>query len=138
MERVLSQERARVVRFGGQIERGLRGVFELFRKAEALFNRQIYNYSGIISGKNASLEKIWGFTIQSIVLLIERLSSRIASAEKNLISLNPEAVLERGYSIVFKDKTAVKRAKDLSPGDFISIIFHKGRAYSEVKQIEGK
>ena len=55
------------------------------------------------------------------------------SLEKRIASVNPVAVLERGYAIVYKDSRVVDRAKKLHMEDSIDIKFHDDRVAAQIK-----
>lgn len=48
------------------------------------------------------------------------------SLRKRLISLNPAAVLERGYAIVYRNDSVIQRAHELGGEDKVKITFHDG------------
>jgi exodeoxyribonuclease VII large subunit len=67
---------------------------------------------------------------------IERGVSRIAALTAGLQSLNPQAVLQRGYSIVAKmDGGVVRSAEQLSIGESLRISFAQGAAVANVESI---
>ena len=47
--------------------------------------------------------------------------------------LSPYSVLERGYSIVLKDKKVIKDSAQVKKGDRIEIKLHKGKLDAQVK-----
>jgi len=55
---------------------------------------------------------------------------------KLLNSLSPLNVLERGYSIVFKNNKIIKDSSNLKAGDKITIKFHKGQSEATVNNIK--
>lgn len=69
------------------------------------------------------------------------LSNNILNKEKNrfenlklkLELLNPENVLEKGYSIIKVNDKIIKSSKDIKLGDNIDIILNKGKLLAEVK-----
>lgn len=63
---------------------------------------------------------------------------RMEVAEAAIISLNPETVLERGYSITYraKNKRVLKQAEDTEPGEEILTKLSKGTIVSEVRKTE--
>jgi exodeoxyribonuclease VII large subunit len=52
-----------------------------------------------------------------------------------LDSLSPLKVVERGYSITFKDGKPVKSVEQIKKGDRLEITFAKGRAAAKVEEI---
>jgi exodeoxyribonuclease VII large subunit len=69
-------------------------------------------------------------TTSHIVTLIHR---QIESYAKRLSSVNPDTVLERGYTIVYKDGAVIDRSKKLHPSDRIRIKFHDGETPANVQ-----
>jgi len=70
------------------------------------------------------------------------LETRTASLLHNqaqLVHLNPQSVLERGYSIAYSTEGSVIRdSKQINPGDKIQVKFAKGKADAEVTEIKKK
>ena len=67
----------------------------------------------------------------------EKRVARLKVAAGKLDALSPLAVLSRGYSIVFKDGKAVRRPKDVKPGDRIKVRVHEGDFDAEVRHGKG-
>jgi exodeoxyribonuclease VII large subunit len=67
--------------------------------------------------------------------MLESKRSRWAQMSSVLDSLSPLKVVERGYSITFKDSHPVKASEQLQPGDSVEITFAKGRATAKIEQI---
>lgn len=63
--------------------------------------------------------------------------SRLAALESHLKHLNPEHVLERGYSIALSAGGAIVHdAAQLKPGDELKVVFARGSADAQVKRTE--
>lgn len=57
--------------------------------------------------------------------------------QAQLAHLNPQSVLERGYSITYStDGKVIRNSKLINPGDKIQVKFAKGKAYAEVTEIK--
>jgi exodeoxyribonuclease VII large subunit len=68
---------------------------------------------------------------------LDTAASRIAALESHLKHLNPERVLERGYSIAVDSAGAVVRsAAQLAAGDALNVTFARGSALAEVRTIK--
>jgi len=63
-------------------------------------------------------------------------NEQLSSVTGKMHVLSPLSVLERGYSITFKDNKAVKSVKSLKKGDTIKTRFHEGTVTSAVKSVE--
>ena len=69
--------------------------------------------------------------------LLDQLDARLARMKANLAHLNPQAVLERGYSIVEKqDGQIVRSAEQVAAGEALRLSFAHGAAQSRVENIE--
>ena len=68
---------------------------------------------------------------------IEMNRSRVESLAKRLESLNPHAIMKRGYSICYRkeDGKIVRRAEELAVPDAVLIQFYKGSADGRVEEI---
>jgi exodeoxyribonuclease VII large subunit len=72
---------------------------------------------------------------QSVRRRIEAATERVARMEGSLKHLNPELVLERGYSITESAAGAIVRdAGRLEVGENVTITFAKGRAGAQIKR----
>jgi len=67
-------------------------------------------------------------------LELRRKELEILTAKLN--SINPKAVLKRGYSIALKKGKIIKNASDLKIDDMIDIMFQKGEIKSQVKEVK--
>jgi exodeoxyribonuclease VII large subunit len=64
------------------------------------------------------------------------LAHRFSSASSRLHSASPVAVLSRGYSVVTTEKgMPVRDAAVLTPGQYVSMRFHKGSASAKVDKV---
>ncbi len=87
---------------------------------------------------------------QNVDILSERSSllvtNRLVLAHSGLLgltgrlrSLNPEAILERGYSLIHKsDGTLVRSAVQTQAGDHLKVTLHKGSLEAKVTRIQPK
>lgn len=65
----------------------------------------------------------------------ESFKARVGHKVKLLESLNPEKVLARGYSMVFKRGKLIKSAKDIRQGEEIDVKLYKGEFRAEVLNV---
>ncbi len=61
--------------------------------------------------------------------------NRLENLERHLANLNPEAILQRGYSICYRDGQIVTDAAALDPGDAVRVRLAKGKFDATVQQI---
>jgi exodeoxyribonuclease VII large subunit len=67
-------------------------------------------------------------------LYLERRVQILSKLSAHLAHLNPQAVLERGYSIVTtEDGTIVRDSAPLRPGQRVGLAFAKGRAGARIE-----
>jgi exodeoxyribonuclease VII large subunit len=67
---------------------------------------------------------------------IEAAASRLAAIESHLKHLNPDLVLERGYSIAMTaDGAIVHDAAQVAAGEEITVKFAKGAADAAVRRV---
>jgi exodeoxyribonuclease VII large subunit len=70
---------------------------------------------------------------RAMAVRIETLLMSLQRQQENLAHLNPESVLERGYSIVYSTGGAVIRSSDqIAVGDTIRAVFAKGEGEARV------
>lgn len=66
-------------------------------------------------------------------------SGDLARLAASLTHLNPDAVLERGYSIVTDEQGMIVRdSRSLEPNDRITVSFYRGRAEATVSSVESE
>ncbi len=67
---------------------------------------------------------------------IQRRKRALQEAMGRLESMNPREVLKRGFAVVMSPRgTAVRVASELSPGDEVRIMFHKGDADATIVEV---
>jgi exodeoxyribonuclease VII large subunit len=71
-------------------------------------------------------------TSQNIMLKRKKLEI----LDSKISALNPEAILERGYSIVIKDGKTIKSSSEVEIDNNIKVILHKGELEAKVKKIK--
>ncbi len=68
--------------------------------------------------------------------LLERKHDRLITLGDTLRHVSPVAIMEKGYVLVRKQDQLIKRVRDLTAGDTITLAFHDGKAISTVKSTE--
>lgn len=79
------------------------------------------------------LDELRRLLTQMATHTIAILQERHYALQKRIASLNPAAVLERGYALVHRNGTIVQRAAYLQPFDPVRIQFHDGEVRAEIK-----
>lgn len=122
---------------------------ELSQRLEAGINRELQRrqqwvqlaFTRLISPREVILRlhqkiEMLGARMQSHVgRTLDMKRSRWAQLSSLLDSLSPLKVVERGYSITFKDKKPVKSVAQITKGDLLEITFAKGKAAARVETI---
>lgn len=112
--RVFAQQRFAIAQSAEKLHRGFGKVFESFGALKQRFVRLQYRYEQALYGYGARVEK----------------------ASASLSSLNPENVLQRGYSVVFSEQGSVlKDSRDAKVGDKAFVRLHKGKLGTRIEEI---
>jgi len=132
-DKSLSHHKAGVANLSQRLEVGLRRILEKFKDLENLLSKQIYIYERrtqeVIHRLGIAKEKL----IQGIETKKDKLTHRLETLTETLASLNPRAVLARGYSVTYDSEgKAVQNAKDIKIGSEIFIKLHKGKLGANV------
>lgn len=120
-----------------QMQNGLNRIFRKFKDLEQNFVRFIYQHEIAIKNQlhilNLIVEKCLNLLEKRIDLCCEKLNTR----EVVLSSLNPESILKRGYSVVYKNNNEVLReSKNTKRGEQIITKLYKGKITSVVEGVE--
>ena len=118
-------------------------------------NNAIYNILNNYKNKIDSFKKnyilnnpkvLYEKEIKNIEILKDNLNDEINNIIKNntkhidtlkikLDLLNPENILDKGYSIVYKDNKIIKDIKDINISDNINIVVKTGKINANVKGV---
>jgi exodeoxyribonuclease VII large subunit len=98
-------------------------------------NNQLFN---IIQNIEKSLEQNLAAIFDQTNYLIEREISQNELKNQLLSSLNPQTILDRGYSVILKDGQSIRSSSQLLVGDEVRIRFAKGGAIAEIDKVEVK
>lgn len=98
-------------------------------------NNQLFN---IIQNIEKSLEQKSAAIFDQTNYLIEREISQNELKNQLLSSLNPQTILDRGYSVILKDGQSIRSSSQLLVGDKVRIRFAKGGAIAEIDKVEVK
>lgn len=97
---------------------------------------QLNSPRGRIAAWSSRLESVEARLRNRIHQRLERSEHALNIAVNTINSVNPLAVLSRGYSVAAKDGKAVKSSSELNVGDVIDIRLDKGEVSAEVKMIK--
>lgn len=135
--RILERYKFMLLKTTEKMTSGFNKIFSEFKKLEQNFLNLFHYYETATRQQLHNLEII----IQKSFNLIEKKfnseEAKLKIVETALSSLNPEAVLKRGFSIVYKaDKKVIKDSKKVGIGDKIFIRPHKGEITSLVEEVK--
>ena len=93
---------------------------------------------GMVNDLKEDVESLNKDLSQSILNLLKQEKQLLAHKKETLNALNPQNVLNRGFTLtVDKDGHPIK-VKAAKPGDTIKTIFDDGQITSEIKEVEAK
>ena len=126
-----------IARATGQMQAGLSRIFDGFQILERSFVGIMHQYESSVSDQAHAADMM---AQQCLHLLDKKYNAdqnRLKIAQTALVSLNPEAVLKRGYSIAYgADKKVLKESIDIEPGDTMRVRLYKGKVTSLVEKVE--
>ena len=103
---------------------------------DSVKNRTVYKRESDITDKCAMvLDSLSVRFSAAMNALTSKNSERLSAAASKLDALSPLATMNRGFSIVKKDKKIVKSVNNIDVGDEVSAEFSDGGAVCEVKNI---
>lgn len=135
-----SQVEAHVEGLKGRLARGLlqrvaREKRHLRLLALALHPRKL---RALLDGYRQEVDDAF-LSLQRALLTRRRLAEvRVESLGKRLWTLNPMAIVERGYGVVWREGKVVTRASSLSPGDRVEVNLADGAFVGKVEGIRLK
>ena len=108
-------------------------LFELKENKLKLFKEKLISISSIFDIKSKELD----YLKERILLVyknnLEKNNNLLEKTKLKLDLINPNNILNKGYSIVKKDDKIIKSVKDLKIKDSINIVLSDGTILSEVK-----
>jgi exodeoxyribonuclease VII large subunit len=141
----------RLVHPGQRIDAELRHMVHLVQRLRTAATHALdaasWNLSGFLQRLRAALPDFEAQIARQLELrlrlrrgearLLEQHEARLVKMTANLAHLNPQAVLERGYSIVEKPGGQIVRsAQQIAAGEPLRLTFARGAAQTRVEQVE--
>jgi exodeoxyribonuclease VII large subunit len=123
----------------GRLGRGLQGrVVRLRERLDRVEHAwPSLGTRAIIEARSQRLDDLARVLQKSLYNTYRRWHDKLRVFSGNLNALNPLAVLQRGFSVVFDSRgKAIRRAADLRRGEPLRILFHEGTARAVVEKIE--
>lgn len=85
-----------------------------------------------ISDYNLKIDELNNRLNRNIEVVLTNKTNRFNSNVSKLQAINPLSLLEKGYSVVYKDNNLVKSINDVSKNDVIEITLNDGKIKAEV------
>lgn len=132
------------------IERYIRTEQQLHREVNRLFGDKVRNFSQLDRRfKQLSPQKMITLQSKNLVTSTNQLNQAMITAfEKNrqqfigslrtLEALNPLKIMDRGYSITYKDGKLIKSINEIQKGDTIAVTLPDGQVDAIVQQVVSK
>jgi exodeoxyribonuclease VII large subunit len=103
-------------------------------KSNYLLNNPIRLYEM----KEQKLDIIYDKINNSIKKLLEKYKNRVDTLKLKVNLLNPTSILDKGYSIVYKDNIIIKDINDVTKNDNINVLLKNGSISANVKGVNNK
>lgn len=121
-EMVLQRDETAVHNLEYGLQSGLQYIFNQFNTLKQKFDHAAFEFDcalRLMNEKTTTLsEKLFLQYEEKMV----RTNTSLDSFEKQIFALNPEAILERGYSIAYNEKgKVVKSVKNVAAGDMLNL-----------------
>jgi exodeoxyribonuclease VII large subunit len=110
---------------GQDIEKKVRDAKDISYNAGRIFER-------CLEEKKRRLDIIQKNMVMLVSQFVDKTKTRLDFVLRTIKNLNPERILRRGFSIVFKDDKIVKDASMVAVGDILDLKFSKGKIKSKV------
>lgn len=122
-----------IYRFSDDIQRSLKknlDQFEYLANSPALksFNQVFVNHDQKLQNLNLQLVNLFTSRFQ-------KAGQQFINLTGKLDALSPLKVLDRGFSLTYKDHKLIKNAAELKPNDQVKITFARGSALAEIKEL---
>lgn len=108
------------------------------RHAVRFLTQKLGSPQEIISNKKKEIQYLTERSLKALKFSLERKQSKMARMMGMLDSLSPLKVVDRGYSIVTKDKEVIKSASQVVKGDHIDIRLAEGSITAIVDSVKEK
>ena len=123
-------------RCNNSIENKLDSYVQLLNKYKS--NYLLNNPIRLYEMKEQKLDIIYDKIINSMKVIIDKYKNNIDTLKLKVELLNPANVLDKGYSIIYKDNKIIKNIKDISINDDINILLKNGSINANVKGVKNK
>ncbi len=136
-EHCLSLSAMAINRLSSEMHRGLEKIFSGFGELQKKFSSSFHQYERrilLFAGRVDSAAERCGNMLEAVFAAKK---SALDVINTSLSTLNPESVLERGYSLAYNSfGKVVKNAGELKIGDTLNIRFNKGKAETRITEVD--
>lgn len=119
----------------GRLELAMQNLLQRRRQSLALWRQKLGRPDEQIHRRRQRLEMLLLKMSKSSQFRLEKSKSRFARLASLLDSLSPLKVVERGYSIVQKEKQVIKNTKQVQVGDEVSIRLAQGSLEAKITKL---
>ncbi|MEK4521779.1 exodeoxyribonuclease VII large subunit [Psychrobacillus sp. FSL W7-1457] len=132
------------------IERYIRTEQQLHREVNRLFGDKVRNFSQLdnrfkqlspqrlITLQSKQLETSTNQLNQAMIAVFEKNRQQFTGSLRTLEALNPLKIMDRGYSITYKDGQLIKSINEVQKGDTIAVTLPDGQIDAIVQQAVSK
>ncbi len=135
----LQKNRFKIVNLSHSLKQSLSKVIYGFEKSKQKLKDLIYNYQSKFQTKRHKFTKLEEKITAIIDKKIKEKNSKLELLDSKINSLNPEAILNRGYSVAYtEDGKLVKNTEQVKKGDTLVTKLSKGKINSLIKKIQNE
>lgn len=120
-----------------RLEMAIQRRFENSRNKVKILEHRLVHPSDLITENRKEVIHLRSKMDQLMQRLIERKQARSQRAMAMLDSLSPLRVVDRGYSIVTKNKEVIKSQSQVTVGDQLQIRLADGELVAKVESVKG-
>ena len=132
-DNILIQNKEHINLFTFSIKKDLSVFFKSFKSnIQQNMNRTIRGSKVFVDSNRNELVFHKQRISEKILLFLQNKKTTITNLEKNVHNMDPNIVLQRGYSITYLQNKAVKSFKEIKDGDIVKTIFYEGQIKSVV------
>ena len=133
-EEIISYLESCKSRINNALDNKLQNAYEILKKFKS--NYILNNPTRLYDIQEQKLDILYDKLNNAINLKLDNLKKKTETYKIKLDLLNPVSIIDKGYSIVYKDNKIIKDISLLSPNDDINIIVKNGKINADVKGVE--
>ena len=133
-EEIISYLESCKSRINNALDNKLQNAYEILKKFKS--NYILNNPTRLYDIQEQKLDILYDKLNNAINLKLDNLKKKTETYKIKLDLLNPVSIIDKGYSIVYKDNKIIKDISLLSPNDDINIIVKNGKINANVKGVE--